>query len=265
MQSVAAITVTDDFHNKIILPAPAQRIIILAPHFRATLTQLGSTSKINGELNTAAYTPTVSIGNMGGLDLEKILRLKPDLILAWGNLFIKQLSFLQQHGIAVYYANPTSLLNISKNHVDIGRLVGKCSLAKQQARQFLTDLSSLKRTFQQRKKLSVFFQISDHPMYTVNADTWINDAIQLCNATNIFAKAQFSSFPTTYESVIALKPDIIIGEINAENRSIWHQITSIGTMQHLAIYTLAGDSLAQPSLTILSDIKKLCETIHQKF
>jgi len=84
----ASITVTDDTGAVVTLPAAAQRVISVAPHVTELLYAAGGGSKIVGAVSYSDYPPEAKqlprVGDNKSLDLERIVALKPDLIVCGG-------------------------------------------------------------------------------------------------------------------------------------------------------------------------------------
>jgi len=118
-QSQAAITVTDDQGNVVTLARPAQRVITLAPHVTELVFAAGGGDKIIGTVKYSDYPEAAKaiprIGDLRQFDMEKIIALKPDLLVVWMHgAFDQQLQVLRQSGIPFYFSEPHTLDQIPR-------------------------------------------------------------------------------------------------------------------------------------------------------
>ena len=124
--AAAEIRVTDDSGRSLTLQQPAQRIISLTPHMTELLFAAGAGGHIVGTVEYSNYPPAAQritrIGDSAQLDLERILALRPDLVVVWqyGNAQ-RQLDKLLRLGIPVYYNEPRRLADIARAIEQLGR------------------------------------------------------------------------------------------------------------------------------------------------
>lgn len=117
--AAAEIRLTDDSGRSVTLARPAQRIISLTPHMTELLFAAGAGGRVVGTVEFSNYPPAaqriVRIGDSAQLDLERIVALRPDLIVVWqyGNAQ-RQLDKLLRLGIPVYYNEPRRLADIAR-------------------------------------------------------------------------------------------------------------------------------------------------------
>src|SRR5882672_8185623 len=107
---VAAVTAEDATGASIELAAPARRIVSLAPHATELLFAAGAGERIVGVLAPADWPPEAArvprVGTAAGLDLERIVALKPDLAVVWPYLAPAQIERLRALGMAVFVSDP---------------------------------------------------------------------------------------------------------------------------------------------------------------
>ena len=159
--SLANIIVTDDLGHKIQLQKPAKRIISLAPHLTELLFSAGAGHDIIGVDAYSNFPPMARhlkrIGNYSGFDLEKIVTLKPDLIVAWasGNS-PAQLRILQNLGIPIYFSEPRKITDIPKTIKNFGLLTNNQLQADKVAFGFQKQLAMLEKHYSHQIKISLF-------------------------------------------------------------------------------------------------------------
>ena len=192
LAAAAEIRLTDDAGRKVILKQPARRIISLAPHLTELLFAAGAGGQTVGTVEFSDYPRAAQaiarIGDSAQLDLERIVALKPDLVVVWQNGNAqRQLEKLLSLGIPVFYNEPRRLPDIARAIEQLGRLAGTEAVALPAAREFRAREAELRARYAGRAPVTVFFQIWDRPLLTVNGGHVISVVIQLCGWHNVFA------------------------------------------------------------------------------
>jgi len=171
----ANVSVTDDTGREVRLAQPAQRIVSLAPHITELLFSAGAGGRIVGVVEYSDYPPAAKklprVGAYNAVDMERILALRPDLVIAWasGNppALIEQLRSL---GLTVFLSEPRSLEDVASNLERFGQLAGTQTTAQAAADEFRRRLQALRVRYSDRKPVSVFYQIWHRPLMTVNGE-----------------------------------------------------------------------------------------------
>src|ERR1700744_3921814 len=134
LRAHAAISVIDDTGATVTLPAPAQRVISLAPHVTELLCAAGGGAKIAGAVSYSDYPPAAKqlprVGDNKALDLERIVALRPDLIVVWrhGNAQ-RQIEQLRDLHVPLFFSEPRHLDDIATTLTKLGQLLGTSSVA----------------------------------------------------------------------------------------------------------------------------------------
>ena len=226
MSLQAAITVMDDTGRNVTLEQPASRIVSLAPHVTEQLFAIGAGEKIVGAVDYSDYPEQAKaiprVGGYSRLDLERILALQPDLVVAWksGNDG-RAIERLQALGVTVYWSEPHRLPDIADGMARLGTLVGEAEMAQQQAETFHQRLDELRRQNRGGKKRTVFYQIWNRPLMTVSGQHLINDVITLCGGSNIFADLETLTPTVSLEAVLVADPEVIVASGMGKARPEW--------------------------------------------
>ena len=162
----AEIVVTDDRGRDIKLAAPAQRIISLAPFLTENLFAIGAGEQVIATDSASDYPLSVKklerVGNHQMLNLEKILSLKPDLIVIWDSGYQgRALQQLEFSGVPVYYSEPKNLKQVASTLRRLGILSGQHQHAEKIASDYELKLASFSSDQYKNKTVAVFFQICD--------------------------------------------------------------------------------------------------------
>lgn len=225
-QLSAAVSVLDDEGTVVELPKVAMRVISLAPSLTELLFAAGAGSNIVGVVEYSDFPEAARaipvVGRHDLLDMERILQLNPDLIVAWqsGNPRAS-VARLRELGFAVYIAEPKRLDSIPSHLERLSRLTGTESRGNLAAQDFRDHLQLLADTYKNQSPVSVFYQVWDQPLISAGGDELINDIIELCGGRNIFADITLVAPKVSIEAVLARNPEAIIASGMDIERPEW--------------------------------------------
>jgi len=264
--SYAACTVTDDSGQRIHLEKPAQRIISLAPDLTETLFAIGAGRQIAGVVQGSDYPPAArkitQTGSYSGLDLEKIVTLRPDLVVTWSTTFSRQLGVLKKFGIPVYQSEPRHLEDIPRTMNNLGCLTGTEKIARLQAQAFSRRLAAIRGQFHNQKQLAVFYQLGSYSLITVNKNSWITQVITLCGGRNVFAEAVSIAPEISWESVVTANPDVIITDAtNPDWKKRWAAWPEIRAVKHDFLFSVDPDLIDRPGPRLLDGAALICKDL----
>jgi iron complex transport system substrate-binding protein len=264
------ISLADDSGRSVTLRQPAQRIISLAPHMTELLFAAGAGEHVVGTVEysnfPAAALRIARIGDSAQLDLERIVALEPDLIVVWQNGNAqRQLDKLLRLGIPVFYNAPRRLSDIARAIEQLGRLAGTETIALPTARAFVAREAELRQRYAGRSLVTVFYQIWDKPLMTVNGDHLISDVIRLCGGQNVFAGLKLLTPEISTEAVLAADPEAIGGVTaeagQAENLEGWKKWSRLKAAARDNLFVIPADLITRNTPRILDGAQHLCEQL----
>lgn len=245
----------------------AERIISLAPSSTEMLYAIGAGSKLIATVEHSDYPPQARklphIGNYHSINIEKIVALKPDLIVAWpeGNP-AAQLALLEQLKLNIHYTRASSLDALAIELAALGQATGNSQQANELAQITRQELNKLKQDYQDKKKVSLFYQVWPEPLMSVSNKNWLGDAIKLCGAENIFAN-NLQAFPlVSKEKVLLADPQIMIAaEKNHGALKHWQQWSQLSAVKNQQLYTINPDHIHRFGPRLLLGVQELCKAI----
>jgi iron complex transport system substrate-binding protein len=221
----APVTVVDATGNAVSLPAPAQRIVSLAPHATELLFAAGAGKRVVAVISPADWPPEAAslprVGDAGGLDLERVIALRPDLAVVWPYLAPLQIERLRELGIAVYVSDPRSPAGIAQDIERLGALAGSEEEAGRAAAELRRRIHALERQPRAATKLRVFYEIWNQPLYTIGGRHLITEALRLCGGENVFASLALPAPAVSVEAVLAAAPSVIVAGTDGAMRPDW--------------------------------------------
>jgi len=264
------IQATDSEGNILYFIQPVKRIISLAPHTTELLFAAGATHQIIGTVNHSDFPEAAKkiprIGGYNKFDLETILSLKPDLIVAWsGGNSHDQIQKLKQLGIKIFISEPKNFTDIAENIIQMGRFLGTNKTANHAAQEFLTELTLLKKQFPKEKTVSVFYQVWNEPLMTISDAHLIGKVIQFCSGKNIFGNLNVISPRINIEAVLEKNPDTIIAGMTKDRKDWlleWEKWGNINAVKYKQVYAINADLLVRQTPRILQGTRKMCSLLN---
>ncbi|MFZ6730775.1 cobalamin-binding protein [Undibacterium sp. Ji42W] len=264
----ASITVLDDAQRPVTMEKPAQRIISLAPHITEILFEAGAANNLIAVTDYSDYPEAAkklpSIGNIFALDLERLLSLKPDLVIVWGTGNAKILANkLRSNHITVFESEPHNFEMVATSIERLATLAGTESAGKANAQKFRQRLDNLRKIYQLpagAAPVSVYYQMIRRPLMTINDTHMVSDSIRLCGGKNVFGQLKELSSTITNEAVLTANPDVIFssGE-NIDSMADWKQYPILTAVKKNNFYTVKGDWLNRAGPRILDGTEALCK------
>jgi len=268
----ADIEVQDDSGRTVHLTRAARRIVSLAPHATELLFDVGAGDKLVGVVSYSDYPPAARalprIGGAENLNLEAIIALRPDLVVAWqsGNPR-PQVERLQALGIAVFYSEPRRLDDIATNLLRLGELAGTRRVAEQAAQIFRAAYKNIGRQYAQRPPVRTFYQIWHQPLMTINGEHLISQVIELCGGRNIFAGLGTLAPVINREAVLAADPQLIVAGSRSPNGQheldVWRAWPQISAVRDRQLYVIDPDIIQRQTPRVLQGATILCRQLVQ--
>ena len=266
----ASISVIDDSGRTVEMKSAAQRIISLAPHVTESLFAAGAGNKIVGAVSYSDYPEEAKkiprVGGYPSLNLEKIVSLKPDLVIAWtsGNSF-KQVEKLVSLGLTVFMSEPRYPEDIAKTIQRFGMLAGTNDIASKSHEDFMHHYQSLKKRYSNKEKVKVFYQIWNKPLMTISGAHLISDIITLCGGENVFSDLKVLTPRISLEYVLATKADVIVsggmGKARPDWLDDWKAWPALPAVKNKQLYFVEPSLMQRVGPRILRGADKLCEIL----
>ena len=238
------------------------RIVSLAPSLTKELVSLDLKNNIVGATSycdISASNKDLIVGSATTVNIEKILLLKPDIVLASGLTKENTITALKDNGIEVHkFGRMKSFNDICNHFLELGKLVGKEKLAKLLIDKSIIKVDSLKALVPEHAdSLKVFFQIGAKPIFTVTPNMFMNDYITFSGCKNL--ANDLSNGAITRETVINRNPDVIfvvtMGIVGDNEKRTWESYTDLSATKNNRIFII--DSSVASTPTVLSFTKTL--------
>jgi iron complex transport system substrate-binding protein len=272
----ADIALRDDSGAEVRLRQPARRIVSLAPHITEILFAAGAGDRVVGTVDYSDYPQAASriarIGGYQNLDLETILALKPDLVIAWqtGNSR-GDLELLRRMGIALFLSEPDRIEDVAGNLEQFGELAGTSSVAGPAAAAYRARLAELRQRYSSRPQVRMFYQMWADPPMTIGGRQIIGSAIRLCGGVNIFGHLNLMAPVVSVEAVLAADPEVVVASGLDATRpdwlDSWRRWPQLTAAARDNLFFIAPDLIQRHTPRLLDGAEQLCrdlETARQR-
>lgn len=269
--ALSEVRVVDDLGQPVVLPQAAKRVISLAPHITENLYSVGAGEQIVAAVSYSDYPEAAKtlprVGDFANLNLERILSLKPDLVVAWiDGSSSAQLERLEQLGIPVLRESPDSFAEIAASLRRLGAVTGNDVEAERVATDLETRVAHLHERFQEQTLLTVFYQLWHQPLITSNSTQLVDRIVRLCGGRNIFADRPEVAPRVNIEAVIAADPDVILSGVEKHDpkwRKHWQRWSQMKAVKNGFLFATDADQIHRATLRALAGAEAVCDQFDQ--
>lgn len=267
-QPASALTVLDDAGVELRFERTAQRVISLSPHLTELMYSIGAGDRLIGTVRGSdfpAEAATVAeVGDSAGLDFERILHARPDVVLAWGsgNRSV-DIARLRSLGLQVLVLEPRRLEDIARHLRLLGNLTGTQAQAQSAALEFEGRVEALRNRYGGRAPMRVLVEIWHRPLFTVNGDHIISTALGVCAGQNVFAGLPRLAGEVSVEQVLAVDPDAIVVSSEADDAGVanWSEFSYLKAVREGNVFTVSADLITRQTPRIVEAMERLCAGI----
>lgn len=265
----SAVTLTDALGNQVTLHAPAERIVSLAPSVTEVVYFAGAGGKL---VAVSAYSDWPSaaldlprVGDAFRVNLERIVALDPDLVIADASSTPAAVrDAIRRLGIPLLMLAPHRLGDVARAVALVGRAAGTAKIAARAREAFVRVRRRLSRAYGGRMPVSVFYEISGRPLYTVGGRQIISQVIRLCGGRNIFSDLGKLAPIVTRAAVLVRNPEVIMTGREARAQALlddWKRWPWLAAVKAGNLFAVPGSILGRASPRILLGAVAVCRDL----
>jgi len=249
-----------------------QRIISLGPSLTRELYLLGVEDRLVGNTLYCRQPPEAQkkekVATVTKVNLEKVMILRPDLVLTSSLTNSEQVEKLKNLGIRVItFSTARSFSQICDQFLELGRIVGKEKEAERILSQSRKKMNSITGRGKNLPKPKVFVQVGAKPLFAVTNDSFVNDFIKFAGGINIASGAKTGLY--SREKVLEQNPDVIIivtmGIVGEEEKEIWRKYKTLNAAKNNRIYIVDSYKVCSPTpVSFVEVLEEIVGLIHVK-
>jgi iron complex transport system substrate-binding protein len=254
------------------LATPAQRVVALAPDLSELMYDVGAGDALKGVVDYSDYPAAAKqlphVGDAFHVDMEKLLALKPDLVLVWeGGTPQPLIEKLRALKLPVLAIGTHELPDIASNLETLGLVTGHANGGQLAAQDFRTRLGALRHGYADQATLRVFYEISAQPLFTVGGGQSISRLMEVCGGRNIFADLTALAPTVSLEAVLTRDPQVIAtgnGEGDEQQRfKDWQRWPDLTAAKQRNFIVMNDDWISRSTPRLLDAGKQLCEALQK--
>ncbi len=276
--ATATIVAVDDAGRTLRLEHPARRVVTLAPSLTELVFAAGGAGRVVAVDGASDYPPAVRelprIGELSRIDIERLVVLRPDLVLVWrGGNTGREVEQLAALGIATFSIEPRRLDDVPRALRRIGALLGTSAVADAAADAIRARLQELRRRHASAPPVRVFYQVWSSPLMTIGGGQIVDDAIAACGGRNVFGSLDQVVPHVSIESVVASDPEVVLSAdergaqvpvrraADAPAFAVWRRHPRMAASRGGNFFLLDGDAISRQGPRIVDGVAAICRAL----
>ncbi len=259
--------------------APPRRIVSLVPAVTEMIFAIGGGGDVVGVSSYDAFPPEVAalpkVGALIDPDFERILSLRPDLVILYGSQDELAARLERVHVPAFRYRH-AGLADVTATIRAVGTRIGRADAAVALARRLEADIEAIRRATAGRRPpatLLVFGRESGtlRGIHASGGIGFLHDMLVVAGGRDVLDDVARESLQMSVEVVLARAPEVIVevypsggwtNERLARERAVWAGLPALPAVRTGRIHILADDRLLIPGPRVAAAIRMLAETLH---
>ena len=216
-----------------------------------------------------------SVGGLLDPDYERIVSLRPDLVISYGSQ-VELERRLGLAGVQVFSYRHRDLASVNDTLLTLGQLTGQETRARQEVARLTGTLDAIRRRVAGRRRprtLIVFGRDADQlrGLYVSGGTGFVHDLVRVAGGDNVFGAVNRESLQPSLESLLAIAPEVIVelhasGEpspaVRAREQNVWTRLSAIPAVKTNRIHLLYGAYLTIPGPRLGDAAEALARAIH---
>lgn len=270
--ALSARVVTDQTGRRVNLPDHPRRLVSIAPSVTETLYALGLADRLVGDTDYCDYPPQARavphVGAMLSPNLEKIVALKPDLVLGTDEANRRVTADQLEHlGIPLYGVTAHTVEGTIQSLEDLGRVLDWDQPTQKLVASLRARVAAVDKQVQGQPRLKVLFVVWYHPLITAGSQTFISNVIQRAGGVSISDDLKMEWPHMGLENVLNRAPDVILfpqtdafapGLDEFQKLPGWRDLAAV---KNHRIY-IVSETIMRPSPRLIDALEELANILH---
>ncbi len=244
------------------------RLVSLAPSLTEIAYAAGAGAALVGTVEYSDYPAAARslprVGDGWQVDVERVLALRPDVVLAWSSGTPQAtVDRLRAAGLNVVSVPTFRLDDVPAALRRLGALAGSPAEAEAAAARFEAEVTRLRRRYHGVPVVTVFVQIDDQPLYTVGGRHVISEVVELCGGRNVFGTLPQVAPSVDLEAVLARDPQAILStdDTVADPAAAWRRWPQLAAVRAGTVYSLPSDLVARATPRLAAGAERTCAAL----
>jgi len=259
--------------------APATRIVSIVPAVTEILFAIGAGPQVVAVSSYDDFPPAVKplprVGALLDPDVERILTLRPDLVVSYGSQSDLHVQ-LDRARVRVFSYRHAGLAGLFETIGALGAATGRQTEAEHLARSLRGQLDAIRARVRGRRRPRTLLVFERDPMslrglYASGGRGFLHEMLEIAGGDNVFADVLRESVQPSQETLLTRAPDVIIevrgtsllgGAGTASERNVWAALESLPAVRNGRIHFLAGDHTVVPGPRVAQGTEAFARTLH---
>lgn len=247
-----------------------ERIVTLAPNLTELVFAAGAGARLVGVSAYSDYPPAARqlpvVGDAFTIDRERLALLDPDALFVWeSGTPAHVVDELRAAGFTVEVLKTQGLADVAASLRRIGELTGHTVTAAQTADDFLVAVENLRRDYADRPAISVFYQVSKRPLFTINGEHFVGELITLCGGRNVFADLAELAPTIDVEAVVTRDPEVMLTSTDGGPEAFddWARWPTLVANRYGNHFRIPADEIGRATPRVLVAAQAICEVLEE--
>jgi len=240
----------------------AERVLALTPHACEMIYAIGAEEKLVGAGSYCDFPAEAEklprVGSHERINVEAVLRLKPDLIIVMSRN-VAGVASLEKMGVDVVVSSPTSFESLFDDMIKLGELTSHTEQAKAATKKLQARLQRVRAL--PRSGRAVFYEIWSDPIMTAGGASFISQLVEAAGGKNVFSDIGLPAPHVSVESVVRAKPDVIVVPLEGRDIEERQQFWERWLGPNVRIVAIDPDILHRPGPRLLDGLEALQRAI----
>lgn len=246
------------------------RVVSLAPNLTELVFAAGAGEALIGVSAHSDFPPAARelpvVGDAFMLDQEQLALLRPDALLAWqSGTPAHVVDELRRIGYRVEVVRTRKLDDVTAALLQIGELTGHADEASEAADNYARGLIALEQRFAGSPSISVFYQVSRRPLFTINGEHYVSELIEMCGGRNVFADLDELAPTIDVEAVVERDPEVMLASDEAGDDAFveWQRWPGIAAIRYKNQYLMPADEIGRATPRLLVAGEAVCAALQE--
>jgi len=248
-----------------------ERVVSLAPSLTEIVYAIGAGDRLVGDTEYCDYPSeakrVAKVGDTLHPSAERIVALHPQVVLVSTASQLESFTtLLAEHQIAVFVMDAHDLEGVFHSIQDLGDLFNEQPRAEKLVANLRDRTAAVENAVNLRKRIRVFYQLSDRPLYTAGRDSFTTDLIRRAGGESVTANVPGAWPRFSDESALASQPEAIIlptgGAIGTANSEVAEPLKKSAAVRSGRVYKINDDHLSRPGPRLVDGLEELARALH---